>query len=154
MSPKGLTNDYLEKICKKILPKTFLGVFACDRPPKVLKKHKFSLIFNTGLSSSSGEHFVAVFVKNKRVYYFDSFGEPISNHYIASFLSQFSDHYYMQYKKIQDDLSNFCGFYCLAFLINMYKDRSTRNFISQFKHKTNLMMNDQKVVNFIISNIE
>lgn len=153
MSTKGLTNDYLEKLCKKVLPKSFVGVHPCDKTPEVNKKSNFSLIFNTGLSSSSGEHFVAVFAKNSRIFYFDSFGEPISNEYIKNFLSQFSNHYYMHHRKIQDDLSNFCGFYCLAYLINMYKGRSTQNFISHFKHKTDLMMNDQKVVKFIIANI-
>lgn len=151
MEAKGLTNQYLEKLSRKILPKSFLGVFPCDVFPNTRRRKSFSIIFNTGSSLSEGEHFIAIFVSDKNILFFDSFGEPISNDFIKNFLLNFNNFYYMYDSKIQDDQSNFCGFYCLAFLMNLYKNGDTHKFISKFQQGTNLMMNDKKIVKFIIN---
>jgi hypothetical protein len=150
MEAKGLSNRYLEKIGRKILPKSFLGVYPSDIFPDVRSRSNFSIIFNTGTSYSKGEHFVAVFVKNNEVLYFDSFGEPLRNKYIKNFLLELSNNYHMFNTKLQDDRSNFCGFYCLAFLLNEYKTGKTQKFISLFRQNNNLLLNDKKVVKFIL----
>jgi len=85
MGTKGLSNSYLEKLGRQVLPKSFLGVYPSDIEPNVKRLRVFSIIFNTGRSFSKGEHFVAVFIRNKNIIYFDSFGEPLKNTHIIKF---------------------------------------------------------------------
>ena len=81
---KGLTNQYVEQLCKQLLKKHFIGVYPCDIQPKITKKN-FSIVFNTGDSTTKGEHFIALYVKNKIIYYFDSFGRIPRDNNILSF---------------------------------------------------------------------
>lgn len=76
MTESGLTNQYVEDLGKTLLTAkmNFLGVFPCDLQPTI-KAKTFSLIFNTGDSSTAGEHFVAIFANKRTLYYFDSFGK-------------------------------------------------------------------------------
>jgi len=144
----GLSNEYVNEICQSFFGKSFLGVFPCDIHPKPRSK-KFSLIFNTGDSSTSGEHFVAIYYNKKSIFYFDSFGLPPNDQNIIKFLS-----FYRQGKKliswkkrIQDSNSSFCGFYCIGFLLHKYKD--DKKFPKIF-HTKNLKLNDEKIVKFIL----
>lgn len=151
----GLTNDYMEKTGLKLYKNhTFLGVFPCNKPPTIDQRKKFSLIFNTGHSSTKGEHFVAIYCNRSQFYYFDSLGSPdidinISN-FIQSTINKRSLILYIE--PIQHPLSTFCGFYCLAFLIS--KDLSLEDgvFYNHFNEKASYK-NDKKVVYFITTNL-
>jgi hypothetical protein len=149
---KGLTNQYLEKICKKLFTNTqipFLGVYPGDIHPRV-NKHSFSVIFNTGYSNTNGEHFVAVYVTKTKIHYFDSFGEETIKPKILEFLSGLNKPLCeLNCVTIQSDLSNFCGYYCLGFLLSKYKRMATHRFLSLFTTKPSIS-NDKTVVNFII----
>jgi len=144
---KGLTNQYVEQLCKQLLKKHFIGVYPCDIQPKITKKN-FSIVFNTGDSTTKGEHFIALYVKNKIIYYFDSFGRIPRDNNILSFIKHHRNKRRLKVwkKKIQDDVSNFCGFYCAAFLI--HKHRNMNSFGKMFT--SNLRKNDEKVVEFIV----
>lgn len=148
MSGTGLTNQYVESVGKKILKRiNFLGVFPCDIQPTI-KHKKFSLIFNTGDSSSKGEHFVAIFAHKKTFYYFDSFGKKPTDYNITNFINNAigSRRLIINCITIQADTSTFCGYFCLGFLLAM--DRKLK-FYPQF-HKCNLIKNNDVIVKFII----
>lgn len=144
---KGLTNDYLESTCKKIIGPSFIGVYPCDVHPKVRKK-KFSVIFNTGDQYSTGEHFVALSISNKKVFYFDPFGEKPTNHDILSFISKLNLALAWNTKKIQHESSSFCGFYCLAYLYSVKKKIPYSRFKNLFRTH-DLKKNDKTVIKFL-----
>lgn len=148
MSFKGLSNSYLEKLGKKLLPKTFLGVYPSDIHPKSSKKD-YSFIFNTGSSNTSGEHFVAVFKTYKKVFYFDSFGVKPNKKLIQRFLHRLKLPIISFKTPLQAEDSNFCGFYCLAFLLMKYNKIQTSAFVRLFSN-TNLKQNDTVVIEFIL----
>ena len=103
---------------------TFLGCFPFDKLPEFPEKLPAKLIINTGASSTDGEHWVALLLKPKSCFYFDSFGVPIMNIEIKNFLGK-------KYKEvtysdvcIQSFKSKMCGKFCISFL-KMVKNRKT-----------------------------
>ena len=150
----GLTNTFLNKTTKKIIGSSFLGVYPCDQIPKI-RKNKFSLIINTGTHDSEGEHFVALYFHNNILFYFDPFGEPVANDYINSFIQELplkNNRYHFNNRHIQDNRSNFCGFYCLGFLLSRKSRMSYRQFLNLFSIQKKLE-NDKKIVEYILKNI-
>jgi len=150
----GLSNAYLEKIGKRILKnRSFKGVYPCDLTPNIDYSKKFSIIINTGTSDTNGEHFIAIYADSKKLIYFDSFGMKPDNKYLVNFIksSKKKRKLFFNLTQIQDHSSNFCGFYCLAFLMSAYKNNYL-NFINCFS-KRKLKANDQIVVKFILKNI-
>jgi hypothetical protein len=70
-------SDVLDKYCKYVIPKknNFLGVFSQDFDKDILKKHKqCCLLFNTSPSWKEGEHWLALWKENDKLYTYDSFG--------------------------------------------------------------------------------
>lgn len=150
----GITNEYLEKLGDKILKNNFVGVFPCDLPPDNIKRKTFSIIFNTGKSNTKGEHFISIFVNTNNIFYFDSFGNNISNKFIQDYLKTLLKKRKWHYNKfkIQHNKSIFCGFFAIAFLLSKYKKMHHKTFIRNFS-KNRLKQNDKKVVKFIVENI-
>jgi hypothetical protein len=156
----GLTNNELEKMSKKILGETFLGVYPSNVKPGITKYNNFStkynnfsLIFNLSKHNEKGTHFVAVVIKNKTVFYFDSYGKPCENENILNFLNQLSPVYFYNKFSIQADNSIFCGIFCLGFLLSCQKLNLTpEKFINLFTYKST--ENDQIATNFIVRNLK
>lgn len=147
---KGLSNNYVSWVCKNIFGSSFLGVFPCDIHP-TSKRRKFSLIFNTGDSETPGEHFVALYLQNETLFYFDPLGEKPNDENIIKFiLNQKHKRFIVWKKQIQHENSTYCGFFCIAFLLSKYKKITTfsRNF-----NVTNNQENNKKIVDFITAHI-
>ena len=122
--------------------KTFIGCFPFDKLPAFPEKLPAKLIINTGASSTEGEHWVALLLKPKSCFYFDSFGIPILNHEIHKFLKK-------KYKKVtfstlcvQDYRSNKCGEFCIIFLKNVSSKKTYLLFLKRFSD-INLLINDK-----------
>ena len=122
--------------------KTFIGCFPFDKLPPLPEKLPAKLIINTGASSTDGEHWVALLLKPKSCFYFDSFGVPILNHEIHKFLQK-------KYKKvtfsslcIQDYRSDKCGEFCIIFLKNVSSKKTYLLFLKRFSD-ANLLLNDK-----------
>jgi len=147
----GLSNDYIEKTALKAIKNHyFLGVFPCDRHPTIDHRKKFSIVFNTGHSQSTGEHFIAIYCNKKQLYYFDSLGSTDIDVNIANFIQETIKRrtLILCNKPIQHPISSFCGFYCIAFLLAKDKLCDDSIFYSYFNNKS-LLENDKKVVYFI-----
>ena len=131
------------EIKKKLMKdKTFIGCFPFDKLPPLPEKLPAKLIINTGASSTDGEHWVALLLKPKSCFYFDSFGVPILNYEIHKFLQ-------MKYKKvtystlcIQDYRSDKCGEFCIIFLKNVSSKKTYLLFLKRFSD-ANLLLNDK-----------
>lgn len=149
---RGLSNAYLDRLGKKLF-QNFLGVFPCDIHPINVHKNSFSIIFNTGDSSTTGEHFVAIVKISKSIFYFDSFGKHPSDPNILKFINKIKKknrRLIVWKKKIQDDSSSFCGFYCIGFIIHKHIKNST--FLRLTKTKS-FYENDNKIIDYIVNNI-
>jgi hypothetical protein len=151
----GITNGDLEKLCKKFLNNNFLGVFPSDLLPKS-NKYKQSIIFNLSAHDEPGSHFIAIYKTKTRLIYFDSFGNKCTNDNINKFISKFKITIKHNKEQIQDDTSSLCGYYCFYFLYLCFlKEKSLNYFIKQFtKDKTKLLLNDTKLMKFILSVIK
>ena len=131
------------EIKKKLMKdKTFIGCFPFDKLPPLPEKLPAKLIINTGASSTEGEHWVALLLKPKSCFYFDSFGIPILNNEIYKFLQK-------KYKKVtfstlcvQDYRSNKCGEFCIIFLKNVSSKKTYLLFLKRFSD-ANLLINDK-----------
>ena len=109
--------------------------------------HKQALfIYNLEPSYMSGSHWVATYVKNGIINYFDSFGMPpfqeIVNHAKRKNMTLLH-----QSDQIQNLLTTTCGYFCLYFLNEMNKGRSYYDLLKVFKSH-NTMENEKYIENY------
>lgn len=144
----GLTNLYVEKLGKYICGRIFLGVYPCDALPSINKLKTFSIIFNLSKHDEEGTHFVSFVFKNNTLFYFDSLGAKLSNINLVKFVKKISPKRFIQLDtRIQDNTSNFCGFFCLSFIAAFKNNISLKNFFNIFSK--NLKLNDDIVIRFL-----
>ena len=103
-------------------------------------------IYNLEPSYMSGSHWVATYVKNGIINYFDSFGMPpfqeIVNHAKRKNMTLLH-----QSDQIQNLLTTTCGYFCLYFLNEMSKGRSYYDLLKMFNiHNT--MKNEKYIENY------
>ena len=109
--------------------------------------HKQALfIYNLEPSYMSGSHWVATYVKNGIINYFDSFGMPpfqeIVNHAKRKNMTLFH-----QSDQIQNLMTTTCGYFCLYFLNEMSKGRSYYDLLKVF-NSHNIMENEKYIENY------
>ena len=102
------------------------------RDETVPHNHKQALfIYNLEPSYMSGSHWVATYVKDKAINYFDSFGMPpfqaIVDHAKKKNLTLLH-----QNNQIQNINTTTCGYFCLYFLNEMNKGNSYYNLLEVF----------------------
>lgn len=153
-----LPNRYLQRILKDTLQITqFRGVFACDRVPKL--KQEQSVILNTDPHYKRGKHFVALFYSNGRYIYFDPLAENIE--------IQFPEFYRVLKRKkmlnalfkvldspIQDAKSNFCGLFCLDYILGLYKPFSKAKVQTYVTDLLALRKNDSICVKNVVKKLK
>ena len=113
------------------------------------KKYKLGFVFNTDKHYQSGSHWIAMYIdlKSKKIFYFDSNGNPMPIQ-IKAFISKIED----QCKKLKlkmkvDSNEGFrhqesnteCGMYCLYFIISLLEKKKS---MKSFKEK---VINDDEV---------
>jgi hypothetical protein len=129
-----------EKISKK-----FLGTFAIDLVPKVIKSG--FLIVNTLKSNEVGEgHWVALYISGNKLpnEYFDSYAFPVFDKRLINLLKS-------KYKRLKVRLqainSDVCGQYCLFFIYHKARGVSYSELVKIFK-ENNSKFNDNIVRKF------
>jgi hypothetical protein len=147
----GLTNKQLEDLGKKLLGKSFLGVYPSDSIPEIKNTHCSSIIFNLSKHTEPGSHYVAVLFKKNQIFYFDSYGKPLRNYNIKKNLIKFKLPMYYHDRSIQDNDSIFCGFYALAYLKAIqHNNMKPIKFFIMFNSPPN-KENDNIVTKFLLS---
>ena len=128
--------------------KYFMGCFASDLLPYFPNSFPKTLIINTKPSNMKGEHWVALVLKKKKCFYFDSFGVPILNDDILQFLQ---DYYKVTYSDvcIQSVNSEKCGKFCIAFVKTVRSKQSYSEFLSNFNF-IDLASNDLLIENKLL----
>ena len=103
-------------------------------------------IYNLEPSYMSGSHWVATYVKNGIINYFDSFGMPpfqeIVNHAKRKNMTLLH-----QSDQIQNLLTTTCGYFCLYFLNEMNKGRSYYDSLKVFNIQ-NTIVNEKYIENY------
>ena len=143
-----LSNHDLLKWCK------YLNIPINDvlsRDKSIPHNHKQALfIYNLEPSYMSGSHWVATYVKDNVINYFDSFGMPpfqeIVNHAKKKKLTLLH-----QNNQIQNLKTTTCGYFCLYFLNEMNKGNSYYDLLQVFD--TNDTMKNETFIEHYFKNI-
>ena len=119
----------------------FHGVFARDTVPLTRKDGGY--IINFDRESEPGSHWVAVYITDDLVKYFDSSGQPPLHCEIEFFLGP---KYHYNSVHLQPVLSKCCGQYCIYYLVQRHvMKRSSQDIISVLKRSDSLFI----VKNFV-----
>ena len=149
---KPLTTLQINKILKNNpSTKNFIGTFPACIIPKTNKKN-YSFIINTHDHFNSGEHWVAFVVRNKKTYFFDSFGRnPFHYHfpkYFTTICKKFSTIHYNS-KQIQGFDKVSCGYFCIHFIYFMSYNLNYSDFLKEYSK--NFEKNDKIVYSIVKS---
>ena len=136
-------------------PRTFKGVLPCDLFLEHIKTNTNELragdsyILNLSSSNSKGTHFVCFFVSDSQTgEYFDSYGLPSFD----SNLNKAFKHTNLEMSsfkmRLQSDTSQFCGLYCIAYLLFRQVGLPIKTFEQQF-YNNKLHLNDKVTLDLI-----
>ena len=107
----------------------FKGVYPCDAIPPFTQG---SIIVNTDKKHEDGEHWVALYLEEDKCLYFDSFGVPVLEQSIFSYLNKRYDRVIYNKYCIQDVWSTMCGHYCIGFVKNVTSVGEFDRYVSNY----------------------
>ena len=125
----------------------FNGVHSRDNPPKIKDG---AYIINLDEYSDIGTHWVALYVQNNDVTYFNSFGVEHIPKEIKTFIS--SKNIKANNFRIQAYNSKMCGYFCIGFIGFMLTGKTLTEYASLFS-PNNFKKNDDIILNYFMSNI-
>ena len=94
MEENGISNVYIDKLMEKISI-SFNGTFSIDNIP-VFNDDVFSIIINLSKQNEIGTHFIAVYVLESEIIYFDSFGNQVNDSSLKRYLKNIENQLYFQ----------------------------------------------------------
>ena len=153
MEENGISNVYIDKLMEKISI-SFNGTFSIDNIP-VFNDDVFSIIINLSKQNEIGTHFIAVYVLENKIIYFDSFGNQLNNSSLKRYLKKYKKPIILSKIQIQNLLSSHCGFFCIAFILCIENGITLDNFFKKFYRKK-LHLNDyicNKIINIFINHV-
>ena len=135
METDGISNIYIDHLMKKI-SLSFHGTFSLDNIP-TFEDETFSVITNLSKVGEKGSHFIALFILENEIWYFDSFGTLQINTIIEKYLKKYKKRILHTKTQIQDPLSSHCGFFCISFILCIENKITPKIFFKMF-HKNKL----------------
>jgi hypothetical protein len=149
----SLTNIFINDFLHHI--NTFRGVFSANEDVPILQDYE-SIIFNFSNKCEIGTHFIAIYRSNNKLMFFDPLCLFNTPNDILSFINK---HYLpVQYNRIriQDLFSDYCGYFCIAFILFITHHNNFDHFLDLFYTDfSKLFLNDVlvlKIIQTIISN--
>lgn len=97
------------------LPVQNVAVYAADQLPHRISPST-AIIVNTDPHNEHGTHWVAFYLEDGLIEYFDSYGQPPYLHFYQGFLRRNARRYLYNEHRLQGDNSLVCGQYCLVYL--------------------------------------
>lgn len=135
----GITNLYIESILKPTCA-DFLGVFSANTIPAALLQHSnFSIVCNLSGVEETGSHFISIINLDDCVLYLDSLGLACTVFEIGNFLRKLKKPVFYNSQQVQDVSSNFCGFYCMLFILYVNHPCTP---VSFYDNQNKLLLND------------
>ena len=114
---------------------SFRGTFSADNIPK-FEDRWFSLIINLSNEGQIGSHFIALFITDNEIIYFDSFGSLRINAVIEDYLKCYRKPILYTQNQIQHLFSSHCGFFCISFIMCMKSIIPLQTFFKLFYKKS------------------
>ena len=139
--PHPLTNFEIEEFYENEFK--FNGVYSRDNLPKTIKNGAY--VINLDEYADVGTNWIALYVKNNEVIYFDSFGVEHVPKEIKNFIGQ--KHIKTNIFRMQADNSILCGYCCILFLDYMLANRSLIDYTSLFS-PYNFKKNDKIILDY------
>ena len=126
MTPHPLTNFEIQAYYQN--DSRFIGVYSRDSLPDKIKDGAY--VVNLDEYSDIGTHWVAVYVNNKTVTYFDSFG--IEN--IPKEIKNFSNNKNIiaNIYRVQNSDSIMCGYFCIGLIDYMFMGKYLTDYTNLF----------------------
>ena len=143
----GITNFYIEHLMKKFQT-NFKGVFSSDNIP-YFKINDVSFICNLSKTHEKGTHFVAVYISEKQIIYFDPLGIECYVSSIFEYLQLYQKDLLQSLVTIQHPFSYHCGYFCIGFIFALNNKQSLLWYQNLF-FKKKLYKNDKIICNYII----
>ena len=154
MPPHPLTNFEIMKYYEN--ESRFNGVYSRDNLPNKIKDGAY--VINLDEYSDIGTHWVALYVKNNDITYFDSFGvEHIPKEIIKfigrpSFSALLHKNVIANIFRIQVYDSTMCGYFCSGFIAFMFKGKTPTEFTNLFS-PYDFNRNDDIVLSYFMDNV-
>ena len=126
LTPHLLTNFEIQEYYKN--EPRFNGVFTRDNLPNNIKNGAY--IINLDEYRDIGTHWVALYVNNKTIIYFDSFGVEHIPEEIMKFIG--NKNIITNIFRIQAYDSRMCGYFCIGFINFMFNGSSLTDYTSLF----------------------
>ena len=122
--PYPLTNFEIEGYYEN--EPRFIGVYSRDKLPKTIKNGAY--VIKLDEYADAGTYWIALYVKNNEVIYFDSFGDEHVPKEIKRFIGL--ENTKTNIFRIQADNSIMCGYFCIGFIDFMFAGTSLIDFTS------------------------
>ena len=146
MPPYPLTNFEIQKQYEN--KPRFNGVYSRDNLPKIKDG---AYVINLDEYSDTGTHWVALYIHNIFVTYFDSFGVEHIPKEIKAFINR-SLSITANIFRIQAYDSIICGYFCIGFIDFMLPGKTLTDFTNLFS-PNNFKKNDDTILNYFMDNI-
>ena len=149
MPPHPLTNFEIQKYYEN--ESRFNGVYSRDNLPNKIKDGAY--VINLDEYSDIGTHWIALYVKNNVVTYFDSFGVEHIPKEIKTFINRPSSSA-SQNRNIKTNIfriqaydSIMCGYFCIGFINFMFKGKTLPEYTNPFS-PNNFKKNDDIILSY------
>ena len=126
MIPHPLTNFEIQAYYQN--EPRFTGVYSRDNLPNKIKDRAY--VINVDEYSDIGTHWIALYVNNKTVTYFDSFGVEHRLKEVKKFIG--NRNIISNVYRIQNYDSIMCGYFCIGFIDYMFKGKSLTDYTNLF----------------------
>ena len=145
MSPHPLTNFKIKKYYQN--EPRFNGVYSRDNLPKI---EDGTYVINLDEYSDIGTHWVALYVQNNNVTYFDSFGVEHIPKEIKAFIN--NKNITTNIFRIQAYDSIICGYLCIGFIDFMLAGQTLTESTNLFS-PNNFKKNDNIILHYFMTNV-
>ena len=148
--PHLLTNFEIEVYYqnKSTFNRIAFNVFRRDNLPDKIKDGAY--VVNPDEYSDIGTHWIALYVNNKTVTYFDSFGVEHIPKEIKKFIN--NKNVIANTYRVQNYDSIMCSYFCIGFINYMFKHKILTHFTIIFS-PNNLKKNDDIILNYFLTNL-
>ena len=138
--PNFETSEYYENEPR------FNGVYSRDNLPANIKKRAYVITLDE--YEDAGTHWIALYFKNKKVVYFDSFGVEHVPKEIIKFIK--NKDIIANIFRLQAYDSIMCGYFCIKFIDYMFDDKTLIDYTNLFSPH-NFKKNDKIIKDIIIN---
>ena len=146
MTPHLLTNFEIQAYYQN--EPRFIGVYSRDNLPAKIKDGAY--VINLDEYSDIGTHWIALYVNNKTVTYFYSFGIEHIPRKVKIFIG--NKNIVTNIYRIQNYDSVMCGYFYIGFIDYMFKGKSLTDYTNLFS-PNNFKKNDDIILNYFLNKL-